>query len=69
MTDVKTILESRTVWANIVGILALAGTFLGSELSSEETNKLVEACLQLVAAGSFVASTVFRVLATTRIGG
>ncbi len=69
MTDVKSIFESRTVWANIVGILALAGTVLGNELSSEETSRLVEACLQLVAAGSFVASTVFRVLATSRIGG
>jgi hypothetical protein len=67
MTDAKTFLQSRTVWANIVGLVALAAAARGVEFGQEEANRLAEACLQIVTAASFVASTVFRVVATRRI--
>jgi hypothetical protein len=68
MIDFKHILASRTVWANIIGLLALGASVFGISLDAVETGRLVDACLQGVAAVSFIASTVFRVLATRRIG-
>jgi hypothetical protein len=68
MQDFKGFFQSRTVWANIVGILALIAAARGIDLGGEEANRLTEARLQIVSAGGFVASTVFRVLATRRIG-
>ncbi len=69
MTDFKSIIESRTVWANIVGILALGAALIGVDIGEDEANSVIDACLKAVTAASFVASTVFRVIATRRIGG
>jgi hypothetical protein len=69
MLDEKSILMSRTVWANVIGLLAVAAQLLGVDIGSEEIDRLAEACLQIVAAASFLASTVFRVAATARLGG
>jgi hypothetical protein len=41
---------------------------LGVNTDSIDPNGLADATAQLVAAGSFIASTVFRVVATQRIG-
>jgi hypothetical protein len=69
MLGEKSILMSRTVWANLIGLLAVGAQLLGVDIGPEEVNRLVEACLQIVTAGSFLASTVFRVVATARLGG
>jgi predicted P-loop ATPase/GTPase len=68
MTDPKTFFQSRTVWANVVGLLALIAAARGVEFGADDANRLAEACLQVVTAASLVASTFFRVIATQPIG-
>jgi hypothetical protein len=63
MPDTKAILSSRTVWANLVGLMALFLSLSGTTLAANEQAQLVEALLQIVASASFVASTVFRIIA------
>lgn len=67
MTNTKDILSSRTVWANTVGLLAVAAGLLGLDVSSLDANALSEALVQVIAAGSFIASTFFRIIATRQI--
>ncbi|MBF9232073.1 hypothetical protein [Microvirga alba] len=67
MIDTKTILASRTVWANIIGLVALLLSVLGFDATDLGTSALTEAVVQLVAAASFIASTIFRILATKQI--
>ena len=67
MFDSKTILASRTIWANLIGLAALFLGLLGFDSSALATGAFEEALVQLVAAGSFIASTVFRILATKQI--
>ena len=67
MLDSKTILLSRTVWANLVGLLALALGLLGFDTRSLDEAAVVESILQVVAAASFVASTFFRIVATRQL--
>lgn len=67
MEDTKTILASRTVWANLVGLFALVLGLLGFDASTLEAGAFAEAATQFVAAASFIASSVFRVLATKQI--
>lgn len=67
MIDTKTILASRTVWANLIGLVALVLGLLGFDAGDLETEAFAQAAVQLVAAASFVASTLFRILATRQI--
>jgi len=67
MLDTKTLLASRTVWANLIGLIALVLGLLGFDASPLGSGDFEEAVVQLVAAASFVASTVFRILATKQI--
>ncbi len=67
MFDSKTILASRTVWANLIGLAALVLGLFGFDASALSTGAVEEALVQFVAAGSFIASTVFRILATKQI--
>jgi hypothetical protein len=69
MTEKKTPFASRTVWANLVGLAALVLPLAGFDASGLDQERLVEAGATLVAAGSFVASSVFRVVATRRLRG
>jgi hypothetical protein len=67
MLDTKPILLSRTVWANLVGLAAVALGLLGFDTAGLDEAALVESILQLVAAASFVLSTFFRVVATRQL--
>jgi hypothetical protein len=67
MNETKTILASRTVWANLIGLAALVLGLFGFDASALNAGAFAEAAAQLVAAASFVASTVFRILATRQI--
>ena len=67
MLDKKSILASRTVWANLVGLVALALGLLGFETRELDQAALVESILPIVAAASFVFSTLFRILATRQL--
>ena len=64
MTDTKSILTSSTVWANVIGLASLALGLLGFNTGSIDANGLADATVQIIAAASFIASTVFRVVAT-----
>ena len=67
MLDTKTIFASRTVWANLIGLAALVLGLFGFDGSALTTGAVEEALVQFLAAGSFIASTVFRILATKQI--
>ncbi len=67
MIDSKTILASRTVWANLVGLAALILGFFGFDASALNGGEFLEATAQLIAAASFMASTIFRIVATKQI--
>ncbi|OYU49050.1 MAG: acetylmuramidase [Rhizobiales bacterium PAR1] len=67
MDITKGILTSRTVWANAIGIGALALSWLGFDTSGLDKGALTDSLLQALAGVSFVASTMFRILATKRL--
>lgn len=63
----KTILSSRTIWANAIGFAALILSWLGFDTSGVDRDALAGTVLQVLAGGSFIASTFFRVIATKRL--
>jgi hypothetical protein len=67
MTEFKSLLQSRTIWANAIGLVALLMSLLGFQPPVLDREHLVDAILQIVAGGSFVASTVFRIFASKKI--
>ncbi len=67
MDDVKSIFASRTVWTNIVGLIALALAVLGYDTRALDAGQVAEAASQLIAAASFILSTFFRIVATRRL--
>lgn len=67
MTDVKSILASRTVWANLIGFGSLLGSALGVQTGAIDQGQTVDAVLQIVTGASFLASTFGRVVATSRL--
>jgi hypothetical protein len=67
MLDTKSILFSRTVWANLVGFAALALGLLGFDSAGLDEAALVDSILKLVTAASFVLSTFFRIVATRQL--
>ena len=67
VTDTKSLLSSRTVWANLVGLAAVLLSIFGFDTSTVDSASLADAIAQAVAGISFVASTVFRVTATKRL--
>lgn len=67
MDSTKSILSSRTIWANLVGLAALGASLLGYDVAGLDAGALTDALLQGVAAASFVASSLFRVLAKQRL--
>ncbi len=68
MDTTKSVLASRTVWANLIGLASVAFGVIGVDTSNVDAGGLAEAMSQIVAGASFVASTVFRVRATKQIG-
>ncbi|HEV7874400.1 MAG TPA: hypothetical protein VGO82_09725 [Enterovirga sp.] len=69
METSKGAFASKTVWANIVGLASLGLGLAGVETSSIDVNGMADGMAKIVAGASFVASTVFRLRATHRIGG
>lgn len=67
MTDLKPILQSRTVWSSLVGLLCLLAQVFGLETRSIDQGALAEALLQVATGASLVGAIVFRVSATSRL--
>jgi hypothetical protein len=67
MSEWKTFLESRTVWANLIGLTALILSSLGFSALGVDQERVIDVILQFVTGLSFLASTVFRVLATRKL--
>lgn len=61
----KAILQSRTVWANLIGLASFGLSMFG--YGSLDVGGLTDAILQTVTAGSFIASTLFRIVAKTKL--
>jgi hypothetical protein len=68
MDSTKGALQSRTVWANLIGLASLGLGLVGVKTGSLDVNGLADAATQAVAGISFIASTVFRMSATKQIG-
>ena len=58
---------AETVWANLSGLVALVLGLFGFDTSELGTGAVEEAIVQFIAAASFIASMVFRILATKQI--
>lgn len=69
MTDHKPIAASKTVWANLVGLACVALAAVGVDTGGVDTDRFAESVAQLVAAASFIASTVFRITASKQLAG
>jgi lysozyme family protein len=69
MTERKPIFMSKTVWANIIGLACTALAMIGVDTGGVDTDGFAEAAAQLVAAASFIASTVFRITASKQLAG
>ena len=67
MDMIKPILQSRTVWSNLIGLAAIGLSAFGFDTTGVDQGRLAEAGLQAIAGLSFVSSTVFRILATRRL--
>lgn len=67
MDQTKTLLASRTLWSNVIGLTAVGLSLAGFDTKLLDPGALADAALQVVAAGGFIASTVFRIVATKRL--
>jgi hypothetical protein len=67
LDDAKPILASRTVWANLFGLALLLLGALGFDTAGADPDRLGEAAAQIGGAACFIASTVFRVVASRRL--
>jgi lysozyme family protein len=66
MDQTQSIFQSRTVWSNIIGFGAFLLSITGHGVAFD-TGQVTDSVMQLVTAGSFVASTIFRVLSTKKV--
>lgn len=67
MTDTKSLLTSKTLWSNLVGLSAVMLSIFGIDASGVDHAGLSQAIPQVVAGLSFIASSVFRITAKRRI--
>jgi lysozyme family protein len=67
MDLVKPILQSRTVWSNLIGLAAVSLSALGYDTSQVDAGKFADTGLSVIAGLSFIASTAFRIVATRRL--
>jgi lysozyme family protein len=67
MNDVKSMFKSRTIWSNIIGLSAIAIAHFGIDVSSLDQSKVLDSLVQIIAAGSFISSSVFRIFATKKL--
>ena len=69
MENWKNYLQSRTIWANLIGLAAFGLNMLGfNGLTGDDQSQLVDALLNVVEAGAFIAGVGFRAIARDRLG-
>jgi lysozyme family protein len=66
MDQTQSLLQSRTVWSNIVGLASFILTITG-HAGLLDVGQMTDSLMQIVTAGSFVASTIFRVISTKKV--
>lgn len=64
MTQPKALYESRTLWSNAIGLAALCLSAVGFDVTGVDAGQMADTLLQIAAGVSFVASSIFRVLAS-----
>ncbi len=69
METTKSLLASRTLWSNVIGLAAVGLSLAGFDTRGLDPAPIADAALQMVAAGGFIASSVFRIIATKRLTG
>ena len=67
MIERKSVFASKTVWANVIGLACTALAMIGVDTGGIDADRFAEAAAQLVAAASFIASTVFRITASKQL--
>lgn len=65
--EAKSLLESRTIWAALVGVAASFLKDHGHVISAADQLSLVNDALSLIQYGGFVGAILFRVLATKAV--
>jgi hypothetical protein len=68
MTEFKSLLQSRTFWANAIGIVSLLVPPAAPYVAGVEPDAVAEAVSNAIAVLMFVVSTYTRMTATKRIG-
>lgn len=67
MNETKSIVTTKTLWANLIGLSAVLAGLLGIETGALDHAGLGEAIPQAIAAVSCIASSVFRVTASKKL--
>ncbi|HRK23557.1 MAG TPA: glycosyl hydrolase 108 family protein [Beijerinckiaceae bacterium] len=67
MNGSKSLIESRTVWANVIGLAAFGAGLLGVDVGGVDQSAVVDSVLKVVTGASFIASMLFRIGATRKI--
>jgi lysozyme family protein len=67
METTKSLLASRTLWANAIGLVSVGLAAFGFNTTGLDAGVITEQLFQAVAAGSFIVSSLFRVLASKRL--
>jgi len=66
MEQTQSIFQSRTIWSNVIGFAAFILSLTGHGVALD-TGQLTDSVMQLITAGSFLASTVFRIISTKKV--
>lgn len=69
MTATKSMLASRTLWANAVGLASVLYVAFGGDAATIDAQVLGTQIAEVMAALSFLASSAFRIIATRRLQG
>ena len=67
MDTTQSLFASRTVWSNVIGFAAFILSLTGRDTGGFDAGHLTDSVMQLVTAGSFIASTVFRIISTKKV--
>ena len=68
MDQWKSYLQSRTIWANLIGLSALVLDILGfNGVSADDQAQLIDSLIKLVEVAGFVGGVIFRAIARDRL--